>query len=76
MKSLYTCMQYLTKSCITSPQTLKPCLSVQPSLSAFMISKASIVAQKPCREQLARFKVCSSKSTCRIPTSFHTTVPL
>lgn len=41
-----------------------------------MIRKASKVAQKSCREQLARFKVCSSESTCRIPTSFYTTVPL
>ena len=54
-------MQHLTKSCITS-NTLRCCLSAQPfSLSAFVMSKTYIVAQKPHEKQL-NVKVFHSKS--------------
>ena len=56
-------MQYLSKSCITSPQTRKKAyLSIQAcSLSAFVISKTDITGQKP-RGRRLNAKVCDSKS--------------
>ena len=64
-------MQYLSKSCITSPQTRKKLiLSAQASfLSAFVSSKTHICGQKSRGRQI-NTKVCVSKSAIFVILSF------
>ena len=63
-------MQYLSKSRITTTNTLKANLSAQASsLSAFVISKTHTSGQKPRGRQL-NTKVCASKSAIFLILSF------